>query len=91
MSQRTWKLLDILVETSRFFDSRGLENGRLQAELLLAAVLDVKSLDLYLQFERPLLTNEVDLYRDYVRQRLQRMPVQYIVGSAAFRDLELTE
>ncbi len=90
MNQRTWKLLDILEETSRFFDSRGLENGRLQAELLLAAVLDVKRLDLYLQFERPLLTNEVDLYRDYVRQRLQRMPVQYIVGSAAFRDLELS-
>ena len=90
MSGRSWRLLDILENTSRFFASKGLENARLQAELLLAAVLDVKRLDLYLQFERPLHSSEVDRYREYVRQRLQRVPVQYITGVAAFRHLELT-
>ena len=90
MVQRVWKLLDILEETSRFFAARGLDNARLQAELLLAAVLDIKRLDLYLQFERPLHTEEVDVYRDYVRQRVQRVPVQYILGATAFRELELT-
>ena len=89
MSGRSWRLLDILENTSRFFASKGLENARLQAELLLAAVLDVKRLDLYLQFERPLHRSEVDRYREYVRQRLQRVPVQYITGVAAFRHLEL--
>ncbi len=90
MSGRSWRLLDILENTSRFFASKGLENARLQAELLLAAVLGVNRLDLYLQFERPLHTSEVDRYREYVRQRLQRVPVQYITGVAAFRQLELT-
>lgn len=90
MVQRVWKLLDILEETSRFFAARGLENARLQAELLLAAVLDMKRLDLYLQFERPLHIEEVNAYRDYVRRRAQRVPVQYILGAAAFRELELT-
>ena len=90
MSGRSWRLLDILENTSRFFASKGLENARLQAELLLAAVLEVKRLDLYLQFERPLHSSEVDRYREYVRQRLQRVPVQYITGVAAFRHLELT-
>ena len=90
MSGRSWRLLDILENTSRFFASKGLENARLQAELLLAAVLGVKRLDLYLQFERPLHSSEVDRYREYVRQRLQRVPVQYITGVAAFRHLELT-
>ena len=52
-------------------------------------MLDVKRLDLYLQFERPLHRSEVDRYREYVRQRLQRVPVQYITGVAAFRHLEL--
>lgn len=89
MSGRTWRLLDILENTSRFFASKGLENARLQAELLLAAVLGVKRLDLYLQFERPLHRSEVDRYREYVRQRLRRVPVQYITGVAAFRHLEL--
>ena len=90
MSGRSWRLLDILENTSRFFASKGLENARLQAELLLAAVLGVKRLDLYLQFERPLHSSEVDCYREYVRQRLRRVPVQYITGVAAFRQLELT-
>ena len=90
MSGRSWRLLDILENTSRFFASKGLENARLQAELLLAAVLGVNRLDLYLQFERPLHRSEVDRYREYVRQRLQRVPVQYITGVAAFRHLELT-
>ena len=90
MVQRVWKLLDILEETSRFFAARGIENARLQAELLLAAVLDMKRLDLYLQFERPLHIEEVNAYRDYVRRRAQRVPVQYILGAAAFRELELT-
>ncbi len=89
MSGRSWRLLDILENTSRFFASKGLENARLQAELLLAAVLGVKRLDLYLQFERPLHRGEVDRYREYVRQRLQHVPVQYITGVAAFRRLEL--
>ena len=53
-------------------------------------MLGVNRLDLYLQFERPLHSSEVDLYREYVRQRLQRVPVQYITGVAAFRQLELT-
>lgn len=89
MNGRSWRLLDILENAHRFFASKGLENARLQAELLLAAVLGVKRLDLYLQFERPLHRSEVDRYREYVRQRLRRVPVQYITGVAAFRHLEL--
>lgn len=89
MSGCSWRLLDILENTSHFFASKGLENARLQAELLLAAVLGIKRLDLYLQFERPLHRSEVDRYREYVRQRLRRVPVQYITGVAAFRYLDL--
>lgn len=89
MQQKSWKLLDILGETSSFFSSRGLENPRLQAELLLADVLDLRRLDLYLQFERLLTADEVDAYREHVKKRLQRMPVQYITGEAGFRQLTL--
>lgn len=89
-SQRSWKLLDILEETSRFFADRDIPDARLQAELLLAAVLGLGRLDLYLQFDRPLNAGEVDRYRDCVRQRLRRVPVQYIVGTAAFRHIELS-
>jgi release factor glutamine methyltransferase len=87
---RSWKLLEILEETTRFFSDREVPDARLQAELLLADVLGLKRLDLYLQFDRPLHVEEVDRYRDFVRQRLRRVPLQYIIGTAAFRHLELS-
>ena len=87
MKSRNWKLLDLLNRTSSFFMSKGMENARLQAELLLAAVLGVRRLDLYLQFERVLVQAEVDTYRNHVKQRLQGVPVQYITGETGFRRL----
>ncbi|MGH7476221.1 MAG: peptide chain release factor N(5)-glutamine methyltransferase [Longimicrobiales bacterium] len=68
---------------------QGLDNARLEAELLLAAVLEIRRLDLYLQHERPLTADEVASYRDAVRRRLRREPLQYITGEAAFRELVL--
>ncbi|MGH7480667.1 MAG: peptide chain release factor N(5)-glutamine methyltransferase, partial [Longimicrobiales bacterium] len=67
----------------------GIENARLDAELLLAHVLGLRRLDLYLQFDRPLTEAEVALYRDATRRRLRREPLQYITGVAGFRELTL--
>ncbi len=89
MESRSWKLLEILDQTSSFFLSKGLENPRLQAEILLAAVLEMGRLDLYLHFERTLSDSEVGCYRQFVKQRLDGAPVQYITGIAGFRHLEL--
>ncbi|HSH44534.1 MAG TPA: hypothetical protein VK966_01680, partial [Longimicrobiales bacterium] len=69
--------------------SKGVEDARLDAELLLAHVLGVRRLDLYLQFERPLTTEEVAAYREAVRRRGRREPLQHITGEAQFRELTL--
>jgi len=68
---------------------RGIENARLEAELLLAAVLGVGRLDLYLQHDRPLTAEETESFRALVRRRLRREPLQYILGVAHFRELAL--
>ena len=86
---RNWKLLDLLNEASSFFASRGVEGARLQTELLLAAALGMNRLDLYLQFEKILTAAEVELFRSFVRERLKGKPLQYVTGTAAFRNLEL--
>ena len=88
MKKPTWKLLDLLNEASSFFCTKGVENSRLQAELLLAAVLEIKRLDLYLQYERVLLEHEVLMFREYVKSCLQGVPIQYITGVASFRLLD---
>jgi len=72
-----------------YLQEKGVERGRLDAEHLLAHVLGVKRLQLYLQHDRPLDREELDHFRPLLRRRAEREPLQYILGHAAFRELEL--
>jgi release factor glutamine methyltransferase len=83
------RVLDLTRKAAAVFRERGFENARLESELLLAGVLGVRRLDLYLQHERPLSAEELQRYRDAVRRRLRHEPLQYVLGTAAFRTLEL--
>src|SRR5690625_6158924 len=67
-----------------FMQERGVENARLEAELLLAAVLDCKGLDLYLQFERPLTKEEVDRYRELDRKSTRLNSSHVAISYAVF-------
>jgi release factor glutamine methyltransferase len=81
--------LELTRKAAVLFAERGFENPRLEAELLLAAVLDVKRLDLYLQHDRPVTAAELESFRGFVRRRLRHEPLQYVTGRASFRHLEL--
>jgi release factor glutamine methyltransferase len=82
-------VLPLAQKAAQLFAERGFESARLEAELLLAHVLELKRLDLYLQFERPLTQAELETFRALVRRRLKHEPLQYIMGRAAFRQLDL--
>ena len=75
--------------TTEYLTDKGFHNARLNAELLLAGVLGCKRLDLYLQFDRPLQIAELTEFKARLRRRARREPLQYIDGTAAFRDLRL--
>ena len=85
----TQPLLDVLTKASDYLKQKGVPQARLDAELLLARVLGVKRLDLYLQFDRPLVEKELTGYRDFIRRRGQREPLQHIEGEVEFRELKL--
>jgi release factor glutamine methyltransferase len=46
-------------------------------------------MQIYLQFDRPVTDEELQTFRDLVRQRVKRIPLQYITGKAHFRNLDL--
>ena len=75
--------------SGEYLRGRGVENGRLDAELLLAHVLGVKRLDLYLQFDRPLQAPELGAFKTLLKRRAAREPLQYVLGRTAFRELDL--
>jgi release factor glutamine methyltransferase len=81
--------LDLTRKAAAVFTEHGFDKPRLEAELLLAGVLGVGRLDLYLQHDRPVTAAELERYRVAVRRRLRREPLQYVLGTAAFRQLEL--
>jgi release factor glutamine methyltransferase len=75
--------------TTEYLGGKGLEEPRLNAELLLAGALGIKRLDLYLQFDRPLTDEEIATFKAALLRRARREPLQYIAGHADFRQIRL--
>jgi release factor glutamine methyltransferase len=84
-----WTVLRLIRWSAEYLEGKGVENGRLDAEHILAHVLDVGRLQLYLQYDRPLIPEELDRFRPLLRRRARREPLQHVLGRAAFRDMEL--
>ncbi len=85
----TWTVLKILKWTTEYFAEKGIESARLEAELLLTATLAMDRVGLYVNFERPLDAKELSDYREKVRRRANREPVQYILGETEFWSLPI--
>ncbi|MHB8510182.1 MAG: peptide chain release factor N(5)-glutamine methyltransferase [Candidatus Dormibacteria bacterium] len=82
-------VMDLVQKAAPYLGSHGSTSPRLDAELLLAEVLACGRMDLYLQFDRPLLGEEVDRFRELCRRRAAGEPVAYIRGRREFMSLEL--
>lgn len=87
--ERTWTVLEILQWTTSHFRDHGIESARLDAEVLLAHALGMSRLDLYLNYEKPLLPDERAAFREFVKQRAhERIPVSLLLGCREFWSLE---
>jgi release factor glutamine methyltransferase len=82
-------VLEIIRKATEFLERKGIDSPRLQAELLLAHVLNVPRMELYLNFERLLTPAELDGFRESVSRRAKREPLQHILGTVSFCGLEL--
>jgi len=82
-------VLEAIQRSTEFLAKKGVDSPRLQTELLLAHLLKLPRMRLYLNFERALEPAEVDAFRELIRRRGQREPLQYIVGTTSFCGLEI--
>ena len=83
-------VLEGIQKSAEFLAKKGVESPRLQAELLLAHVLNQPRMKLYLNFERALTDAETDRLRELVRRRSLREPLQHITGSTSFCGFEIS-
>jgi len=80
--------LEILNQAVEKLRSSGIDRPRTNAELLLGAVLCKNKVDLYLNKDRTLTSDEIEKFNQYMKERISHRPVQYIIGTVEFFGLE---
>jgi release factor glutamine methyltransferase len=81
---------DTLLRAASRLSEAGVDTPRLDAELLLASVLDVSRAGLVLAGPEPVADTAQRSFEELVARRAEREPVAYILGSKPFRQLELS-
>lgn len=89
MSEKTVRVVDLIMTASNHLKSRDFENARLEVERMLGSVLGLNRVELYLAFDRPLGGAELDTFRALYRRRLAHEPLQYVTGSTEFREIRV--
>jgi len=84
-----WTTLSALDWVRDFLTRKGSDRPRLEAEHLLSYATGLTRMEVYAHFDRPLSPDERSLLRDAVSRRGAGEPLQYVLGRAPFRYLEL--
>ena len=83
---KRWTVIEIAKAAAEVLAKSGIEQGRLDADLLLAEVLGVKRLDLYTRWDMPVDDLQRSRYRELIRRRSRREPLAYVLGRRDFLD-----
>ncbi len=79
-----WTIRRVLGWTKGFFQEKGIESARFDAELLVADALGVERIHLYTEHDQPLRPHELAAIRERVKRRGAMEPAAYIVGERYF-------
>lgn len=82
-------VLEILNLSIDYLRKMNIESPRRQAEELIGEALGIGRTGVYLEFDRPLMTDELDRCRSWLKRRASGEPLQYISGTVKFFNCEL--
>ncbi|NLG33662.1 MAG: peptide chain release factor N(5)-glutamine methyltransferase [Syntrophomonadaceae bacterium] len=82
-----WTIKEILLWTTRYFQNKGIQEPRLEAEVLLARALQKDRVYLYINYDSPVNPDELAIMHDFVARRARGEPIAYITGSKEFMSL----
>ena len=77
-------ILEVLEKGTNFLAQKGIQDARLNMELLVAHELNLKRMDLYLRFDHPVPEANLALLCEKLKKRGQRIPIQHINGFTSF-------
>lgn len=88
-AEQPWTVLRLLEWTTEFFQKRGSESARLDAEVLLAHARGCSRIELYTAFGEQPDDEQKTAFRELVRRRGEGTPVAQLVGYKEFYSLKL--
>lgn len=89
MSQpEKWTNRALLTWTKAFFEKRGIETPKLDAEVLLGYATGRTRLDLFVSYDEEPTEEQRGVFRELVRRRALGEPVAYLVGKKEFYSLD---
>lgn len=77
----------VLREATTRLEAGGIDSPRLDAEILLAHVLNCRRLDLYVDAEKKLPLEKILRFNELITRRLKKIPVAYLTGTRDFMGL----
>jgi len=83
-----WTVDRLLKWTRAHFQSKGLDEPRLKAELLLAHALGCRKIDLYARFDQVPAEQPLGKYRELVKSAARAEPIAYLIGRKEFYSLD---
>ena len=84
-----WTLIKLVQWAAGYFDSHHIDSPRATAEILLAHAINAKRIDLYLRYDQPLNSDELNRFKTLIKRRTNREPVAYILGRKEFWSMDL--
>lgn len=84
-----WTTLKLITWLTSYLEDKGVSKARLNAEHLIAHGLNLSRMDIYLQFERLLSPDDLAKLKPLAKRRANREPLQHILGTQPFRNVEI--
>jgi len=84
IKKKVWRVIDLINWADQYFSLKGVDNPRQEIEWMLTDILDCNRFDLYLRFEEPLTSDQLELLHEWVNRRVKKEPLQYITGHCEF-------
>lgn len=89
MANETWTIRRCLDWTRDYLKDRGDERPRLSAEWLLSGVTGLSRTEIYVNFDKPMSSEELAAMHTAVVRRAKGEPLQYIIGETNFRTIDV--
>lgn len=84
-----WTIIKLLQWAASYLKAHDIGSPRATGEILLAHALKCERIALYLNFEQPLIGDELRAFKSLIQRRIRREPVAYILGVKEFWSLDL--